>query len=886
MQSLVLQERLSGFTDAVEVHLQAEISDRSIRFFEALGVLADLTGRMAAARSHCASLRATMRRLDANVLGAAATLASLQRRRRHAKAALALVHHVEAAATALTDAHLLLDAGDVISALDVLDDTQRVLSLPDVSRLGVARHMTARLGALCDTADALLRAQLVRSIRPQRLRAGAMPAAVAQAIGRAAAAAGAAAAAARAADDGDDVTAMPDAPAEAAPLGDMGDDMPMASYEGYVYFPGDGDAVDDAALPAVALPLVAGLLRLGRLSAALHAHREALVMDVRSAVKEVLTATLAASATAAASHTGRTSPPLPQLSEAASDRSFGERLRALPVMAYVALLDAVSAALLAILNRAQLVHATLVSAVDPHTGRGATLVRDSSDAVGAAADAAVQRWVKLLMVRGPVHATCLRVSDFALIVTASTAFGDALDGACAALHRRPVAGPLRATVASQAKALLAATHASSMAKLQAALDAEAWTRCDVPHEFQALADSLAAAGIGLAMSPESQASGQAPTPSICVDGKQYVCVAAALMLLRCLARYVDVATSLPSVATEVLHRTCEALQLFNGRSCQLVLGAGALRTAGLKSITAKTMATASQSLALVAALVPHVRAILALRLPPARHALLLTALDRAASDVQLHRSELHAKLVAIAGDRLAAHARQLPNEAERWAEEASPEDGDAFDAMSPSDLALSIHKELSTLRRVLVPLLQPEEATRLFSHVAHVFDRTLAEGLTRVASAGGAAPAHVCADATVLASALAALPGDKDPGAAAPALSACVEAIRRESAALLATTRRVAKATPPPAPPTEAPGLPSIESTGSFGELVAASSEAVSDEPGGGVTAEAGGDGDAALPPSDEAAQVPSETGAGAAGPGSQSIEHPNPAAEEASREV
>lgn len=860
----MLQERLSGFTDAVEVHLQAEISDRSIRFFEALGVLADLTGRMASARAHCASLRATMRRLDANVLGAAATLAALQRRRRHAKAALALVHHVEAAATALTDAHLLLDAGDVISALDVLDDTQRVLSLPDVSRLAVARHMASRLGALCDTADALLTAQLVRSIRPQRLRAGAMPAGVAQAISRAAAAAGAAAAAARAADDGDDVTAVPDAPAESAPLGDMGDDMPTASYEEeYVYFPGDGDSVDDAALPAVALPLVAGLLRLGRLSAALHAHREALVMDVRSAVKEVLTATLAA--TAAASQTGgRTSPPLPQLSSSSSDRSFGDRLRALSVMAYVALLDAVSAALLAILRRAQLVHATLASAVDPHTGRGATLVRDSSDAVGAAADAAVQRWAKLLLVRGPVHATCLRVSDFALIVTASTAFGDALDGACVGLHRRPVAGPLRATVASQAKALLAATHASSMAKLQAALDAEAWTRCDVPHEFQALADSLAAAGIGLetsagpaGSSPGTPDGGHAPTPTICVDGKQYVCVAAALMLLRCLARYVDVATELPSVSTEVLHRTCEALQLFNGRSCQLVLGAGALRTAGLKSITAKTMATASQSLALVAALVPHVRAILALRLPPARHSLLLTALDRAASDVQLHRSELHAKLVAIAGDRLAAHARRLPEEAERWASETAPVDRDGFDAMPASDLALSIHKELSTLRRVLVPLLQPEEATRLFAHVAHVFDRTLADGLIRVAAAGGAAPAHVCADATVLASALAALPGDKDPGAAAPALSACVEAIRRESAAgLPEAPRRVARETPPVE--AAAVGLPTVESAGSFGEVAAAFGE----EPGGELAAEAG---DAGLPPAGEAAEPRSEAGAGAA---------------------
>lgn len=41
---------------------------------------------------------------------------------------------------------------------------------------------------------------------------------------------------------------------------------------------------------------------------------------------------------------------------------------------------------------------------------------------------------------------------------------------------------------------------------------------------------------------------------------------------------------------EVGHHVCDLVRVFNTQACQLVLGAGAVRTAGLKSISAKHLA--------------------------------------------------------------------------------------------------------------------------------------------------------------------------------------------------------------------------------------------------------------------------------------------------------
>lgn len=70
------------------------------------------------------------------------------------------------------------------------------------------------------------------------------------------------------------------------------------------------------------------------------------------------------------------------------------------------------------------------------------------------------------------------------------------------------------------------------------------------------------------------------------------------------------------------------LQVFNSRTCQLVLGAGAMQVSGLRSITAKHLALSSQCLSAYIALHPLLKPLLTATLPAPRLGLLLPEFDR------------------------------------------------------------------------------------------------------------------------------------------------------------------------------------------------------------------------------------------------------------------
>ena len=81
--------------------------------------------------------------------------------------------------------------------------------------------------------------------------------------------------------------------------------------------------------------------------------------------------------------------------------------------------------------------------------------------------------------------------------------------------------------------------------------------------------------------------------------------------------------------TQHVHVEAEYMvQVFNSRTCQLVLGAGALAAAGLRSITAKHLAMAAQCVGAIMGLHPSLTAILTGPLPHTRRAILLPDFER------------------------------------------------------------------------------------------------------------------------------------------------------------------------------------------------------------------------------------------------------------------
>ncbi|KAL5830154.1 hypothetical protein ACOSQ3_019622 [Xanthoceras sorbifolium] len=179
-------------------------------------------------------------------------------------------------------------------------------------------------------------------------------------------------------------------------------------------------------------------------------------------------------------------------------------------------------------------------------------------------------------------------------------------------------------------------------------------------------------------------------------GVGYHMVNCGLILLKMLSEYTGMNNFLPALSAEVVHRVVEILKFFNTRTCQLVLGAGAMQVSRLKSITSKHLALASQVISFTYAIIPAIRQILFLKVPETQKPLLMLEIDRVAQDYKVHRDEIHTKLVRITRERLLLQLRGLPQIVESW---NRPDDS------PPSQLARSLTKEVGYLQRVLSRIL-------------------------------------------------------------------------------------------------------------------------------------------------------------------------------------
>lgn len=127
-----------------------------------------------------------------------------------------------------------------------------------------------------------------------------------------------------------------------------------------------------------------------------------------------------------------------------------------------------------------------------------------------------------------------------------------------------------------------------------------------------------------------------------VGSQEYFTVGTVLILIRLVSEYCVCAYDLQILSPVLARNLAELLKTFNSRSCQLVLGAGALRTAGLKTITSTNLALASRSLQLVLWMIPHIRA----------HFNVLTSdglygFDTVEKDIGHHIQQLETKVLSI-----------------------------------------------------------------------------------------------------------------------------------------------------------------------------------------------------------------------------------------------
>ncbi|KAI2615869.1 Vps54-domain-containing protein [Hypoxylon sp. NC1633] len=164
---------------------------------------------------------------------------------------------------------------------------------------------------------------------------------------------------------------------------------------------------------------------------------------------------------------------------------------------------------------------------------------------------------------------------------------------------------------------------------------------------------------------ESNGASKEKTRSAIIDGEPFSLPNSAILCLEGMSHFLHLISGIPSMASDVSSSLIAYLQLFNSRCTQLILGAGATRSAGLKNINSRHLALASQALSFISTLIPHVREFVR------RHAgsgasvnnnnvaALMGEFDKVKRLFQEHQNSIYDKLVEIMSGRAATHARSM-----------------------------------------------------------------------------------------------------------------------------------------------------------------------------------------------------------------------------------
>jgi vacuolar protein sorting-associated protein 54 len=167
-------------------------------------------------------------------------------------------------------------------------------------------------------------------------------------------------------------------------------------------------------------------------------------------------------------------------------------------------------------------------------------------------------------------------------------------------------------VCDQARAYVDATHRGTLEKVEGLLRSEQWAPTAVPADVQAIADALGGSQSHQLPSPPAEGAAAAAAAEAAIGVSDYFVVGerrmripTACVLVRAvfpghceharsraqaipmLSWYGQAVAALPQQAAELAMRLAEVLRRFNTVACQMVLGAGAMSQAGLRSITAK-----------------------------------------------------------------------------------------------------------------------------------------------------------------------------------------------------------------------------------------------------------------------------------------------------------
>lgn len=158
--------------------------------------------------------------------------------------------------------------------------------------------------------------------------------------------------------------------------------------------------------------------------------------------------------------------------------------------------------------------------------------------------------------------------------------------------------PLIAALQAQATKFGNKFHAERKSKLSLLLDNERWKQVEVPAEYQLMIDRIADGDFGWTKNDVNSQKQSQPAAVLYVDSEPFTLVNSALILVQIISEYCQCAANLPMISTQLSRHLIDLLRTFNSKCCQLVLGAGALRVAGLTTITGKQVLPTNVSISI------------------------------------------------------------------------------------------------------------------------------------------------------------------------------------------------------------------------------------------------------------------------------------------------
>ncbi|CAF1260171.1 unnamed protein product [Adineta ricciae] len=281
--------------------------------------------------------------------------------------------------------------------------------------------------------------------------------------------------------------------------------------------------------------------------------------------------------------------------------------------------------------------------------------------------------------------------------------------------------PLKSFLQIQTSKFLNYFHDERKQRVSDTLDNEQWKQVAVPRSIQNSIDELF-----------SQTTSNT-SDTLIINNEQFVLTYSALHLFMLVLDYCSCAQLLASSSiNDVQHRLIELLNIFNSKTCQLVLGAGAVRLGKIRTISAKILAITCRCLQFVKITLPKIKSRFDQLLVLSENSSSISSISSNRQFEQFtklyseHIDEIHSKLITIIestfGDTLSTY------------EVRAPVPSDCFRTL--------VTRHIMAFYNAVARIVSPSDLILLFTRLNSIFKQLLAKRLRQLKIANDGGPQH------------------------------------------------------------------------------------------------------------------------------------------------